>query len=96
MQSGKGHQINSSQMYQQPNADERFDLEPTKGTKDYGSNLKRPREKIASQSLSNVAGGEDDEDDEVIGTHRKESLQGSQHDLRAVNRFGSPSKQSVH
>ena len=74
LQGGKGHTINSSQKYQQPSQDERFDLEPTKGTKDYGSNLKRPRDKIASQSLSNVAAGEDDDEDEVIGTHRKESL----------------------
>ena len=78
LQGGKAHHpVNASQMYQQPSVDERFDLEPTKGTKDHGSSLKRPRGKVASQSLSNGRGGEDDEDDEdvtAIGTHRKESL----------------------
>lgn len=75
----------SGHVYQQPNVSamygpssankQRFDLEPTKGTVDHGS-IKRPRNKIVSESLSGVvAHGEDEDDDDdedvaEIGTHR--------------------------
>ena len=90
---------NQTAMYgQAASPGKRFDLEPTKGVLDHGS-VKRPRNKIASENLSGVAAhGEDEEEDDSnedvaeIGTHRKESLHGSQNDLNTVNRFNSHTK----
>ena len=77
-----------------------FDLEPTRGVANLGTQ-QRPRNGVAPDSLSDeVAMGrdgieadeDDDEDAAVIGTHRKGSIQGSQHELAAVNRFNATAK----
>ena len=56
---------------------------------------RRPNKMTGSLSEAGGAGDEEDDDDEEdvgeIGTHRKESNQGSQHDFTGANRFNAAS-----
>ena len=73
----------------------RLDLEPTKGVANQGT-VKRPPHNLINES-GEIDDDEDDDDVAEIGTHRKNSLQGSTHEMTAVNRFNTASKdQSIN